>query len=108
VNQLDLNQQTAIVMDGPFTNVDLTLSPQKLAETKSSLKFQSDALLKTFLIVKDGLFKDAQTSQPSLEHGAEQLLLDIALQELKDFNQSMSQSLVTVMDNLFTDVDLTL
>jgi hypothetical protein len=55
----------------------------------------------------DMLSRDAQTSQPSLEHGAEQSLLLNALQEQRDFNQTMSHQHATVMDNLFTSVDLT-
>jgi hypothetical protein len=105
--QTELLQLIVIVMDGLFTSVDLTLSLLKIAETELWLTVQSDALLKISPTAMDMLSRDAQTSQPSLEHGAEQSLLLNALQEQRDFNQTMSHQLAIVMDNLFTSVDLT-
>jgi hypothetical protein len=75
---------TATAIKLPLTNADLTLSPLKLAELKSSLNAPSDAQLKTSPTAQNGLFPDAPTLQPSLEPGADRSFKDNALQELKD------------------------
>jgi hypothetical protein len=90
------------------TDVDLTLSPLKLAETKSSPNVVSDAQLKTSPTALNMQLTDVPPSQPSLEPGADKSSKDNALQELKDFNQLTNQKDAIVTDNLLRDVDLTL
>jgi hypothetical protein len=67
-----------------------------------------DILLKISPIALDMQLTNVPTLQLSLELGADRSFKLNALQELKDSNQTMSQRDVIVMDNHFTDVDLTL
>jgi hypothetical protein len=88
--------------------VDLTLSLLKLADKELSLNAVKDVQLKISPIVLDMQLTNAPTLQLSLELGADKSFKLNALQELKDSNQTMFLRDVIVMDNHFTDVDLTL
>jgi hypothetical protein len=101
-------EQDATATKLPSTDVDLTLSPLKLAETKSSPNVVSDAQLKTSPTALNMQLTDVPPSQPSLEPGADKSFKLNALKELKDLNQLTDQKDAIVTDNLFTDADLTL
>ena len=60
----------------------------------------------TSLTAMDGQLQDAQTFQPSLEHGADKSSKHNVLQEDRDSSQTMFQHNVIVMETLSTIVDL--